>query len=508
MSTTNHGGDSSAPEGILTLAKGTTLSFLGEAGHIAITYIYGVIVARFLGTRDFGVFFLGITIFNLATLCSYCGIEDGLMRFLGRYVQSKEIPKAKGVIRFSLMLSLSLGILCGAFCFFLADFFAGKVFNEPNLSNVLRYLSLGIPIFSFLTVSVASIRGFKVLAPYVLIRKIFLPIISFTLAIGALTMGYGLHGLTISYVISMGASAVLAAFLLMSFLSRFNEEGSSTYDLGSYVSFISATFLVNILLFLFNWSDMIILGIFRSSQEIGIYFASKRTALVLSLLLISLNAIFAPVIAHLYSGNKITQLNRAYKASTQWMLMFSLPLFLIMVFFAEELLSLFGPAFGDGRMCLIVLAVGQLVNASFGSNGYLLMMTGHHRWMVFNAIIFVILTIPLTLILVPRYGMLGAAYANGTGIAFANLVGMAEVYLVLRLHPYSIYYFKILLMGAITAVITCIVRYYFPTDGSIVFLLAGSACVFSLFFVLVILLGLDENERLVLTAIKERLMPS
>jgi O-antigen/teichoic acid export membrane protein len=495
-------------EDLFTLAKGTGVSFCGEIGHIIITYVYGIVIARFVGISDFGIFFLGITIFNLVALLSLCGIEDGLMRFLGIYVQNEKVREAKGVIRFSLLLAIGLGILFGSLCFFSADLLAKNLFHKPELATVLRYLSLGIPISAMMTVSVAAIRGFKIVTPYVLVRKIFMPLISFIFALVVFAMGYGLGGLIISYVTSVGFSAALAIFLLASFISPFTQGSNILPERRKYLSFIRSAFFVNILLFSFVWSDLIIVGVFLSPQETGIYFASKKTALILSLLLISLNTIFAPVISHLYSGRKYNHIKHVFKTATQWILILGTPLFLVMLFFSRELLSLFGPDFKAGQMCLIILAIGQLINISAGSVAPILMMTGHQRWMVLNSIIFLILAIPLTLFLVPRYGILGAAYANTSAVIFANLVALAEVYFLLRLHPYNIRYFKVLFLGAITATIAYIMRYCLPNDSSVIFWLIEAAFIFAIFFALVILFGLEENERKILVAIKERLKTS
>ncbi|MFZ5995734.1 MAG: oligosaccharide flippase family protein [Thermodesulfobacteriota bacterium] len=497
----------SPSEGTFTLAKGTSLSFLGEIAHTIITYALGIVIAQFLGAGDFGVFSLGITIFNLVVLFSYCGIEDGLMRFIGLYVQNKEIDKAKGIIRFSLLASVGIGILFGSLCFFFAYQGIERFFPEPAIASVLRYLSLAIPISAIIVVPVSSLRGFKIVAPYVFVRKVFLPLISFIFTICALAMGYGLQGLAVTYVIAIGCTAVLSAFLLISFLSRFNKEKSVTPDLGKYLPFVGSALLVSLFLFLSNWSDFIVLGMLRSSQETGVYFAAKRTGMVLSFLLLSLNVIFAPVASHLYSGSEHTQLSHAYKTTTRWLLTLSLPLFLIMVFFSNEILSLFGPAFKAGSTCLIILAFANLIHVSIGSSGYLIMMTGNQKWMVFNSILFVIMAFFLTTFLVPKYGMLGAAYANACAMLLANIIVLLEVYFLLRLHPYNIRYFKVLCSGAITAAVTyLLIQCHSPYEGSLILLFVQCVLVFILFFALIILFGLEENEKKILWAIRKKMM--
>lgn len=494
--------------GLRTLAKGTSLSIFGETGHIAITYAYGIVIARCLGANAFGIFFLGITIFKLVGLLSQCGIEDGLMRFLGTYIQRKEEHKAKELIRLSFLLALSLGVLLGGICFLSGDLLSIKIFHKPELAIVIRYLSLAIPISAVMTVSVASIRGFKIVIPYVLIRKIVLPLMSFVFGIVVLAMGYELKGLTMAYILALSCSAVVAFLVLRSFLSPLPKGENNSSERSRYFSFLGWAFLVNLLLFFATWNDLIILSVFRASNEVGIYFASKNTALLLSFFLISLNTIFVPVISHLHSGQEHNQLSRAYKVGTQWILMLGIPFFLVIMFFSREILSLFGPEFMAGQICLMILAFAQLINISVGSVGYLLMMTGKQKWMAINSIAFTILAIILTILLVPRYGLLGAAYANGASTILANIVALVETHFLLQLHPFSIRYFKILLSGAITAVVVYIVHCYMPNNVSIIFSLMQGSLVFIIFFVLVILFALEEDEKKFLMAIKGKFLQS
>ena len=230
-----------------------------------------------------------------------------------------------------------------------------KIFHKPDLAIVLRLLSVGIPILSFITASVASIRGFKIIGPYIFVRKIFLPLMSLIFAIVVLVMGYELKGLSIAYIMALSFSAVLSTYLILSFLIKFKEDKKPNPELSKFISFVFTAFLLNIFLYLSNWSDLIILGIFWPSQNLGIYFASKKTALVLGFLLISLNTIFAPLVSHLYSARRYKELDHSYKMSTQWILIVSLPIFLTIAFFSTEILSLFGPAFRKGSLFRIPL---------------------------------------------------------------------------------------------------------------------------------------------------------
>ncbi|MBW2322459.1 MAG: flippase [Deltaproteobacteria bacterium] len=498
---------SDSSDGIHTLAKGASLSFGGEIGHVLIIYAYGIVIARFLGSSDYGIFFLGITIFNLAALLSLGGIEDGLMRFIGLYAQTGEKHQLKTLVRLSLLIAIVLGGLLGFICFLSQDLLAEKIFHKPELAIVLRYLSFAIPLFAIMTVSVASIRGLRIILPYVFVRKIFMPLVSLLLAVLVLVLGYRLQGLAVTYLLAVGASAVLAFSFLFFFISPFTGDASGLQQKGAFFSFLGSVYLSNLLLFLFSWSDLIILGIFRPSSELGIYFAAKRTAMLLTLLLISVNAILVPVISHLYSSDKRDQLEHAYKTGTQWILILGLPVLLVILFFSNEILSLFGPGFEAARTCLVVLACGQFVNLSVGSVGYLLLMTGHQKWMVFNSIFVILFNIPLVIVLVSRYGLIGAAWATGVTLILANFVALVEVYFLLRLHPYNLRYFKLLSFGILTAALAYIFKRSLPDSGSIMLVLIQAFIIFIVFFTLLLLFGLEKEEKEMLLSVREKSIP-
>lgn len=192
-------------EGIGLLAKGAGISFFAEIGHVIFIWIYGILIARYLGSHDYGIFFLGITIFNLACLFALGGVEDTLIRFVGAYTRAGNKNDTDTVIRFSFLIALGAGSGIGILCFLLKDILANDVFYKPDLAIVLSYLSPAIPVFVLMTISVASIRSHKIVFPYVFVRKIFFPTILLILGGLILGIGLGLKSLSLSYLMSVVA---------------------------------------------------------------------------------------------------------------------------------------------------------------------------------------------------------------------------------------------------------------------------------------------------------------
>ncbi|MEW6079435.1 MAG: flippase [Thermodesulfobacteriota bacterium] len=497
-----------ASKNLGSLARGTGLSFTGEAGHIILTYAYGILIARFLGSGDYGNFFLGMTIFNLICLFVLSGVEDTLMRFIGLHATSGEESQTRTVIRISFLIAIGAGVVLGCACYLLKDILAERIFHKPELAVVMGYISLAVPVFALMTVSVTAIRGYKIVFPYVFVRKIFLPAMSLALAAAVMVTGGGLRNLSLSYLLSVVISAGFGYALLIRHLSPFSGLTEPLADRRRFLSFLGAAYATNILIFFTTWSDLIILGVMTSSEQLGVYFAAKRTAMAIGILMLSLNVILGPVISHLYSGNHYEQLNRAFKTATQWIIILGLPVLVMTLLFPKEILMLFGPGFTEGREALIILTCGQFLNLSVGSVGYMLMMTGNQRWMVADAVGAVVINIPLMILLVSRYGINGAAWASAVTLALAGFVALAQIYFLLKLHPFSIRYVKLLMLASITAGVCWLIKACLPDDASVMLIAGQIGFVFLFFFSLVLVFGLTGTEKKRLFDLRRKPLPA
>jgi O-antigen/teichoic acid export membrane protein len=170
-----------------------------------------------------------------------------------------------------------------------------------------------------------------------------------------------------------------------------------------------------------TFSDVLILGMFATPAEVGIYTAAARTALLTRFLLLANSAVAAPRFAALHAAGDKQGLARLAHRSTMLTTVASVPLLAIFVAFPGRILSLFGPEFEAGAQVLIILGVGQFVNAATGPCGYLLNMSGHHRIEGHIAIGGALITVGLCFAFIPFWGLIGAAAANAIATAVCNL---------------------------------------------------------------------------------------
>jgi len=182
--------------------------------------------------------------------------------------------------------------------------------------------------------------------------------------------------------------------------------------------------LTGSMIFIMGWTDNIILGIFRSSEEVGMYDAAFRLSTLSAVVLFAINAIQAPVFSELYHKKEMGRLQQIINKSNRLLFFTSLPLTLILCVFPNQILGFLGEGFKGAWLALIFLSIGNFVNSITGSVGILLQMSGHQKQ--YNNIITstAIGSIVLNLFLIPTYGLLGAAVTSAGAKIIQNLLSV------------------------------------------------------------------------------------
>ena len=174
--------------------------------------------------------------------------------------------------------------------------------------------------------------------------------------------------------------------------------------------------------------DIILLTKYSSFERVAYYSVAIKLTTILSLVLASVNTVYAPTFAEWYSLKDFKSLKSGIRKSTQLIFILTFPAILIVFLFSEFILSLFGPEYTTARDALIVLLIGQAVNALCGSVGVYMNMTG--KQVVFQRILITAFAINITLnlLLIPKYDILGAAIATSISTIFWNLFTTIYIY--------------------------------------------------------------------------------
>jgi O-antigen/teichoic acid export membrane protein len=181
--------------------------------------------------------------------------------------------------------------------------------------------------------------------------------------------------------------------------------------------------------------DIIIVGALRGSRDAGIYAAASKTAALVAFVIMAVNAAAAPQFASLWAMGRVDDLQRLVTKLAGVIFWPSLIISVGIAALSGPLLALFGPEFSEAQPALLVLLVGQLVNAAAGSVGYLLTLTGFHREATIALGISAVACIVLTAVGVSLFGLVGAALGSMVGFTLWNGSLYWLVVRKLRIHP-------------------------------------------------------------------------
>jgi O-antigen/teichoic acid export membrane protein len=204
--------------------------------------------------------------------------------------------------------------------------------------------------------------------------------------------------------------------------------------------------------------------------------------------------IFAPLIADLYHTAELDRLNELFKISTKWGLYISIPLFLLIVFFPKDIIYvIFGQEYVAGTFSLIVLSISQLINAGTGAVGLLLVMTGKQKDWLFITFGTFIITSFISILVIPIWGLNGAAVTTAVGTSFVFIFSLFRVLATLKLWPYDLRYLKGLAATSMTAIVLFILTLLNLRSPLLKISIAGVACVL-VFSLTLTLLKLDPED--------------
>ena len=169
------------------------------------------------------------------------------------------------------------------------------------------------------------------------------------------------------------------------------------------------------------------LGFYEQTESVGYYHVAIKVSNVVTLVLFGINGIAAPKISYSWANKLQAEFMSTIQSSATLSFVFSLPLVILIIAFRHELLDLFGSGMRAASMALIFLSIGQFVNGSCGSVMNILQMTHNQKFAQYVLMAAALVNVALNAILIPRYGIEGAAISTGCSTALWNILAVLVV---------------------------------------------------------------------------------
>jgi O-antigen/teichoic acid export membrane protein len=484
--------------------EGGWAGLLGAAGA-ACRYLNSILLARVLGSAGYGLFALAGTVINILAMPANMGLPVSSVHFVAASAARRDWAGLCWIVASSLRVVAVSSVVWAAVVVLFAPWGSRALFDKEGLAIPLVGMALSLPLMGLNAVAAGSLQGLKEIRAKVIVEKIAHPVIFSTLLL-AMFVAPSAATRTLPWVLAafFAAAAAVAALSGRWLFARMAAvppaEGPPPRRWRELFGFATPVMLLNLLNQFVLWSDVLVMGVYRSAAEIGIYHVATRLGTAVNMPTEALNTSLAPSYAGMHGRGDTAGLKQAFHTSTRWIFSLSALIALVVVFGGRPLLRLFGSDFEAGHLPLALIAAGQLASASMGTNGMLLTMTGFPHINLINAACVAAASLGLNALLVPTYGATGAAAAGASSLALINAVRCAEIWFMFRMVPWDRTIFK-----PITALLLA------AAAGAAVFITLGglpaAAAAVAVFGAAWWLLGPEPEDRELLGRVLARLRP-
>jgi O-antigen/teichoic acid export membrane protein len=448
------GGDGGRGPGSLrselsTLARGGSLTLAGSVASSLLGFALVVVIARgFRQARIAGVLFEVIALFMILANTTELGADTGLVRMVAGYRATGRIRDIRPTLSTALWPVLILSSATAVAVYIFAPQLAEVFINGGSRATAVRYLRVFapfLPMASATTVILSGTRGFGTMVPYVAVLNVGVPALRPALLVLAITAGLGASAVALSWALPVAggfAAALVWTYALLRRTERREGRGSEPRRhrrslAAEFWRFSAPRGIAGFLQVTLIWLSPLIVGALATTGEAGIFAAVNRFVGVGTFALQAVGIALAPQIASLLARKDRARAEAVFQTGTWWLMALGWPMYITMAAFGPFLLRIFGREYVAGQDVLVILAAGMLALVGTGNNKIVLLMGGGSGWNLGISTLSLGLNIGLNLLLVPRWGMEGAAVALAATVVFDMAATTLVVWLRLGLQPFG-----------------------------------------------------------------------
>ena len=496
----------SSREGILQTAKGG--GFLAGGSTFALISRFGIafILARSLGAADYGLYNLAVSAVAIFAGVASLGMDSAMVRYVSILVARKTERGVWGTLQIGAGVGAVGGIIMGLLLYFAAGPIAQGLFDEPQLEDLLKLLSILVPFFTLSNVLAGVSRGFGRMDHVALAENVIQNLLRM-IVLGVLAL-VGLNVMLAVIVYGIADIAATVAFIVLihrhfplNHPFRKDVERPTREVFGFaiplWISGLINQFRRNI--------ETIFLGALSVAANVGIYAIVSRVNLVSHIIYRALIVSVKPVLARYHDQGDRQGLADVYTTTTRWALAFNLPVFLVTVLYAEPILLIFGRSFSTGAQALVILAFSELAIAATGTCGSMIDMAGHTKAKLINSVFWVVTLAGANALLIPTWGVVGAATASLIATASVNLLRLIQVRFLEGIWPYRASFWKPLTAGIVAFAIGWTLSIVAPVNGSLGVAISQGSIVVLAYGILLMLFGFEQEDRMVVRRVAGRL---
>jgi O-antigen/teichoic acid export membrane protein len=462
------------------VARGSTLNLAGAAFSGAAAVALTVVVTRSFSKPLAGAFFTAISLFLIAETAATLGGYVGLVNFIAGLRSLGQESRVSAILRAAIVpvavvsVSMAAAIVLAAGPLTRAVILGGQLghadADQATAIAALRWLAVALPFAALLDTLLGATRGYRDMRPTVVLDRLGRSGLQLLGVLVAAVMGatsllaplwalpylpaavlawlwlrrirprWGLH--RVGAPAARGdrprpAAAALTRRPVPAAWSGLASKQLARPDARGFWRFTAPRAVAALAQITIQRLDIVLVAIMRGPAEAAIYTAATRFLVAGQFINAAISMAAQPRFAELFTVGKRREVNSVYQATTAWLMLLTWPLYLLAMIFGPEILTVFGHSYRAGASVMVILAGAMLLATACGQVDMVLIASGRSGWSLMNGLFAVAANVGLDLVLIPRYGIAGAAIGWAVAIALTNVVPLIQLAAVSRVHPFG-----------------------------------------------------------------------
>lgn len=422
---------------ISKIFKGTSITLVGSFSGKICAFLFALILAKIYSPREVGLFFLTFIIYRFCLLVCNMGLVSGTIRYVAIYQQNNKSAHIKGTLLSGWLITFLMTALFLFTWYFSGSYVAVTFFEKEIIYSYLLVFLFALPFESMMKINLAALRAiekveYQAYVEGLLFNVLKLSFVLYMLFEEKLDVIYVIY----FYVVSAIIVSVLSFYLLKSNfkLTFFSKDYKCEFK--ELISFSIPMALTGILNDIMAHIDILILGIFVTSYNVGIYSVLTKITSIVQVFFYSFIPIFQSFAVNLTFSNDIKRLSNLLKAVAYLKTVLCAPVFCLLLLFPQFALAPFGEEYLIGIEYLYILIAANFALCYTILPAAIISMSGRSKLTSVNNFVLLIINGSLNLLLIPKYGLYGAAIS--TCISFVSF------FIIINLQVYKIFNFSFL----------------------------------------------------------------
>ena len=382
------------------------------------------LLARLLEPEKFGIYSYALAIINLLSVPFVNGFPDFIVRETAKYQTNHQSGLIKGLSlranQIIFLIALLVAIFAFLFSYFFKDNFSSMYLNTLWISLMVLLLT---PLVS---IRKALLRGLNKIffsqLPEFILQPLTLALLIITTYLVFNESVFSPEVAMLLRVSAIAVTLIASVILVHYYFPKAVKNATPEFEMQTWLRGGSSFMFLGGLIMINGQLDILILGVFKDAAQVGIYRSVVVISTTVGFFLASVNYILGPMIVKSWANTEMDQLQKNITLGTRIIFFASLPIALFLIFAGDVLLELmYGDKYTPGHNAVAILCFAKLINAGCGAVGMVINMTGNEKYNVFAQWVAMGSNVILNVLLIPRYGIEGAAIATGTSQIIWNV---------------------------------------------------------------------------------------